>query len=455
LLNKRLIRIALVLAIILTYILMIAIPAYAAAPSLTTQQPSYVLLTGAVLQGTLDNLNGNTDVYAYFEYGLTTSYGTQTTATHLIAVDNFSATVLGLNPNATYHYRAVVRYATTSIANGADVSFITHTEASSTTTISSTPTLLQINQCDAYRYLQEPYNANDTSRYDMAFFIDFTVTYPDPQPTEPISDTYIIKLMDTDGSTEITTAVPYAFFNNGYNRGIAYIYLTADEVDTAGLVWGSAYQIRLDGNPLASWDAGTPSASALTTIQWTTATTQGATRLVVEAKIRSLASALQTTWNDSDFIMLANYASGGVLTTVGESYFSVVIPNLNDIAPSVLSATNAEPEYIDRQYGNTNEQNIISEVAGTSLDMTNLANVIKPGLDPMVISAIIALAVLVFVAIKTRDTAQSYKPIVLISIPVIVVLTRLHFIALWLTILLAFIAGVMVFYTFFYEKSSG
>lgn len=311
--------------------------------------------------------------------------------------------------------------------------------------ISSTYTLCQLNQCDAYQYLQQS--------GDMGFFIDFTVTYA-TTPTEPISDTFIIRLMDTDGTTEITSTVPYAFFSNGYNRDVAYIYLTADEVTASGISYGDALIIKLDGNPLADWDGAVPS-KTLNSINWSSATTKGATQLVVEAKIRGLASSLQTSWNSSSYILLANYASGGVLTTTGESYFSVVVPNLSDIAPNVLSATSVEPEYIDRQYGTTAEDNIITDTEDTALDMKDLANAIKPGLDPIVISSILALAVLVYFAIKARDQTQNYKPIVLCLIPVIVVLTRMHWIAMWLTILLAFVAGVMIFYTFFYEKSSG
>ncbi len=320
--------------------------------------------------------------------------------------------------------------------------------------ISSTYTLLQLNQCDAYHYLTEAYDPNDTTKYDMAFFIDFTITYAET-PIEPISDTFIIRLMDTDGTTEITSVTPYAFFDNGYNRGVAYIHLTSDQVAAAGIAYEDALVIRLDGNPLASWSESTPSATPLTTINWSNTSTQGATRLVVEAKIRALASALQTSWNNSGYILLSNYASGGVLTTVGESYFSVVISNLSDIAPGVLGATNVEPEYIDRVYEDNTEDAIITDITDTPLDLTGLATAIKPGLDPIVITSLLALAVLVYVGIRTRNSTQNYKPIILVSIPVIVILTRMHFIAMWLTILLAFVAGVMIFYTFFYEKSSG
>jgi hypothetical protein len=314
--------------------------------------------------------------------------------------------------------------------------------------ISSTPDILQINQCNAYQYLKES--------GDMLFLIDYTVTYP-AIPTEAISDTYNIRLMDTDGTTEITSALPYAFFENGYSRGVIGIYLSADEVTTASINGNDALIIRLDGNPLATWTGSVQNATPYTMSanNWSTTATQGATRIVVEAKIRALASALQTSWNDSNFILLANYASGGVLTTTGESYFSVVIPYLGDIAPNVLSSMEVEPEYIDRQYTDTNEQNIQTGIAGTALDMTNLANVIYPGLDPIVITSILALVVIVFIAMKTRDATQNYKPIVLVTIPVIVILTKLGWISMMLTVLLVFLSGVLIFYTFFYEKSGG
>jgi hypothetical protein len=77
-------------------------------PSATTGSPTAVAATTATLNGTVDP-NGSSTTYR-FEYGPTSSYGTQTTATDAgsgsSAVDA-SADLTGLTPGATYHFRVV------------------------------------------------------------------------------------------------------------------------------------------------------------------------------------------------------------------------------------------------------------------------------------------------------------------------------------------------------------
>ncbi len=71
--------------------------------------PINVSATGAMLRGTA-NPDG-VDAYAWFEYGLTTSYGAETTHVYVGAGSAdvpISATIGGLSPGLTYHYRAAL-----------------------------------------------------------------------------------------------------------------------------------------------------------------------------------------------------------------------------------------------------------------------------------------------------------------------------------------------------------
>ena len=81
----------------------------APAPTVITGAASAIGTTGATLNGTV-NANGNTTIVT-FEYGLDTSYGSTVTADQSpvsgTADTAVSATVSGLQPGATYHYRAV------------------------------------------------------------------------------------------------------------------------------------------------------------------------------------------------------------------------------------------------------------------------------------------------------------------------------------------------------------
>jgi len=78
-------------------------------PVVITNAPSSVGATGATLNGTV-NASGNITTVT-FEYGLDTSYGRTVTADQSPVVGTadtaVSATVSGLEPGATYHYRVV------------------------------------------------------------------------------------------------------------------------------------------------------------------------------------------------------------------------------------------------------------------------------------------------------------------------------------------------------------
>ena len=88
-----------------------------------TDSPTNVTSTSAILNGTLSDLEGNSSLDVYFEWGTDTNYG-NTTATQTISSvpTSFSADISGLSALTTYHYRAVA----TDGSNywyGGDVSF--------------------------------------------------------------------------------------------------------------------------------------------------------------------------------------------------------------------------------------------------------------------------------------------------------------------------------------------
>ena len=112
----------------------VAIPA-----TVTTAAATGVSTTGATLHGTV-NAN-NADTLVTFEYGLTTSYGTtvsadQGTVTGLVD-SPVTATLSGLVPNTTYHYR-VKGTNIAGTANGGDLTFTTPAAPPVVTTAAAT-----------------------------------------------------------------------------------------------------------------------------------------------------------------------------------------------------------------------------------------------------------------------------------------------------------------------------
>jgi len=100
--------------------LMLAAPALAATPAVSTGTSGSVTFNSAVLFGTVNPSNSATVVY--FQYGTTSSYGAQTAPAQLPAgapSTSISIVASGLAANTTYHYLVVASNAS-GTALGAD-----------------------------------------------------------------------------------------------------------------------------------------------------------------------------------------------------------------------------------------------------------------------------------------------------------------------------------------------
>jgi len=77
-------------------------------PGISTNAASNVASSSAKLNGELTDLNDES-CQVWFEYGKTTSYGQTTSKKTKYSPTAFSATVSGLQPDTTYHFRAVAK----------------------------------------------------------------------------------------------------------------------------------------------------------------------------------------------------------------------------------------------------------------------------------------------------------------------------------------------------------
>ncbi|MEK9135908.1 MAG: fibronectin type III domain-containing protein, partial [Bacteroidota bacterium] len=97
------------------------------APTVTTGSPSNISTTSATLTGTVNPNGSSTSVV--FQYGTSTSYGNQATATQSPVTGSsavsVSALLTGLSSGTTYHYR-VVATNSAGTSNGSDQTFISY-----------------------------------------------------------------------------------------------------------------------------------------------------------------------------------------------------------------------------------------------------------------------------------------------------------------------------------------
>ncbi len=93
------------------------------APAVTTDSATGIGTTTSTLNGTLTNLGSASSIEVSFEWGETTAHGRETAARIMTATGSFTASLSGLSPNTTYHFRAKAVGDGTSY--GADRSFTT------------------------------------------------------------------------------------------------------------------------------------------------------------------------------------------------------------------------------------------------------------------------------------------------------------------------------------------
>jgi hypothetical protein len=93
------------------------------APSAQTQPATFIKVNSALLNGVVDPQNAPTS--AFFQYGPTETYGSETTATNCgLNKLNIASLLTGLSPTSTYHYQLVASNAF-GVSYGGDMMFDT------------------------------------------------------------------------------------------------------------------------------------------------------------------------------------------------------------------------------------------------------------------------------------------------------------------------------------------
>lgn len=175
---------------------------------------------------------------------------------------------------------------------------------------------------------------------DRGVLVDYYIDYAS-LPDETATEAYLVIFIDTDGTTQLGTVAPYAYTDNGYGRGVAWIYFNAAAAASYGLdiASQSSYSIRLVGNPTvpSGWTGDPPSVT--TGVDYWQA--GGDTAIIVALRVLYYADLLGSAWSVT---LLESTATGNRLTSLGVEYFTNVISDLRAIAPAVFSASTIVPD---------------------------------------------------------------------------------------------------------------
>lgn len=187
----------------------------------------------------------------------------------------------------------------------------------------------QLTQVEVYR--------NTIELDDQLYLISFNIEYTaNNTPSDPIDDTFIFRLV-SDNGTILSTTTAYGCFNDGYDRGIASIYFSADDAPT----WGASanYTMYFEGNPILSWAGGVPpNVNTNSFSLWYDGGTITDTRDRLTTRLRYIAQQLETDWGGTTDL-IEDTSVGKVLTTEGEDYFENSILDLRSMCPDLFYQT--------------------------------------------------------------------------------------------------------------------
>lgn len=285
---------------------------------------------------------------------------------------------------------------------------------------------------------------------DQLYIVAYTINYT-TLPDEGTSEAYLLRLLDA-ADDELAHTAPYAYYNKGYGQGVVALYFSAVDAPE----WEGICTMELFGNPFLEWPGGVPSDSvASTDFDVWQDNELGVTQTIVGGRVIDLASNLETAWG-KDMVTISDTGKQ-ILTSYAAAYFVNAIPNIYEIAPDIFAEGQGGwsgvippeiPEEQDRtDYSDQLETNII----GTPFDLTAMANVFGVSRGPL--SALLYYGIVVAVLIIIARRIGSYKPMMLLSIPFVIVGAFIG-VPLIATILAGLVALGMTAYVIFYKPSS-
>lgn len=217
----------------------------------------------------------------------------------------------------------------------------------------STPTIsgghLGVN---AYRYLLES--------GDVGFLVYANIPYA-TTPTTPENEAFIWQLLSTDGSTVIGQTTGFPYHTSGYGYNVFWFYFSAAD----NVTWGSAYILRLTGNP----DIFTTPPTydfVLQASDYTSSTTQADNQAELELRIIEISQDLYTRWSlTATTTLLRESEAGTRLSTLGESFWRGAVYGCQAFAPGVFEFGTLTITTTSHMGGTAYADNLSSQYTGT------------------------------------------------------------------------------------------
>ena len=215
---------------------------------------------------------------------------------------------------------------------------------------------------------------------DWLLLIAYNIPYV-TTPTEPVNETFMFRMLDTDNVTELGTVTLYVWNDNGYGYGVASMYWDAGNVTANGMIWNTAYTVRLSGNPV---NFATPPEynMQVTSADYSAQTVTATVQSELASRIVALAADLDTRWGlGAVYSLLSETETGTVLSVYGEAYFRGAIYGLQGLCPQVFQFVISDINLSPRSWAKNYVTTLVNQYVGTWVDTAKKAGAALFGTD--------------------------------------------------------------------------
>lgn len=284
---------------------------------------------------------------------------------------------------------------------------------------------------------------------DRLFAFHYRLEYSDTDdiPDESAQDTFIFRLVSVDGVTDLGVVTPYPYFtnSNGYQQGFSGIYISADDA----LAWGSAYRLRVIGNPVY-FDDPIPTTRILTSADYTTTDNQTENQEALGDYVIEVAKKLEIVHN----IELEGEAEGvTVLTSDGEAYFAQAVPGLRSMCPQIFLIQASAPDYTSREWGDEQSANYSTRLEGSNfIGRINTFGTFL-GIDGSMVFGGFFLMLAIGALIYSQMRWQTSTPGLLAATIIVILGVMLGGIPMALAAIVGLLAALFIGYLFFFKAA--
>ena len=216
-------------------------------------------------------------------------------------------------------------------------------------------------------------------------------------PDQPVTETFIWSMLDTDNVTELGSTVGYAYNvgthqDDGFGYNVYSMYWDADNVTDLDLDWLTTYTIRLTGNP-AVFDTPPVYNYTINIAAYSSETVRADVQAELADRVLFLANDLNVKWGlSADYSLLIEEEAGPVLSIYGQAFFRGAIYGLQSLAPGAFPVEIRLVDVAARDWDPEYSENVTGQWGGTWVDTSQAAGKALFGTDYDLLSIIMLLA---------------------------------------------------------------